>query len=87
MGAQGAMLRGEEGALRARPPKVQTVDTTGAGDAFNAGFIDGLLDGESGMECIRRGCVCGGLSTRAAGALRGLPTRDELMKCYEESYG
>jgi ribokinase len=87
MGAQGAILRDKEGALHVWAPKVQTVDTTGAGDAFNAGFIDGVLDGEAGEECIRRGCVCGGLSTRAAGALRGLPTRDELMKCYEESYG
>jgi sugar/nucleoside kinase (ribokinase family) len=87
MGAQGAILRDGDGALQVRPPEVQAVDTTGAGDAFNAGFIDGLLDEAPGQECMRRGCMCGGLSTRAAGALRGLPTRDELSHCYEESYG
>ncbi len=87
MGADGAIMRTENGALHVHSTDGQAVDTTGAGDAFNAGFIDGLLDNETGEECMRRGCVCGGLSTRAAGALRGLPTRDELMQCYEESYG
>lgn len=87
MGAGGAMMRSNGGAVRAFPPNVRTVDTTGAGDAFNAGFIDGLLDGEDSAECLRRGCVCGSLSTRAAGALRGLPTRDELETCLKECYG
>jgi sugar/nucleoside kinase (ribokinase family) len=87
MGAAGAMMRTENGPLITDPPDVDVVDTTGAGDAFDAGFIDGLLDAEGGEECMRRGCVCGGLSTRKAGALRGLPTRDELNRCYKESYG
>ena len=87
LGAKGAIMRGKEGILRASAPKVQAVDTTGAGDAFNAGFIDGLLDSESGEECMRRACVCGGLSTQSVGALRGLPTRNDLKSCYEEIYG
>jgi sugar/nucleoside kinase (ribokinase family) len=87
IGAAGAMMRTENGALHEHSPKVDTVDTTGAGDAFNAGFIDGLLDRAGGQECLRRGCICGGLSTRVAGALRALPTRDELKRCYEEGYG
>ncbi|MGB7264122.1 MAG: carbohydrate kinase family protein [Terracidiphilus sp.] len=87
MGASGAMMRAESGTLCMRSPKVDTIDTTGAGDAFDAGFIDGLLDDEVGEECLRRGCICGALSTRVAGALRGLPTRDELRRCYKETYG
>lgn len=87
MGAAGAMMRSKNGALQVRSPGIAAVDTTGAGDAFDAGFIDGLLDEAGGEECLRRGCVCGGLSTRAAGALHGLPTRNELQQCYEESYG
>lgn len=87
MGRAGAMMRSQNGALHVCSPKVDTVDTTGAGDAFNAGFIDGLLDQAGGEECLRRGCVCGGLSTRAAGALRALPTRDDLKRCYKETYG
>jgi ribokinase len=87
MGAGGAIMRGIDGTLRALPPSVHTVDTTGAGDAFNAGFIDALLDGKEQAECLRQGCVVGGLSTRTAGALRALPTRDELKACFEECYG
>ncbi len=87
IGAAGAVMRGKNGPVRVHSPVVNTLDTTGAGDAFNAGFIDGLLDGADGEECMRRGCVCGGLSTRVTGALRGLPARDELKRCYKESYG
>lgn len=87
LGAAGAMMRTDNGPLITRSPKIEVVDTTGAGDAFDAGFIDGLLDAREGEECMRRGCICGGLSTREAGALRGLPTRDELNRCYEECYG
>jgi sugar/nucleoside kinase (ribokinase family) len=87
LGAAGAMMRSRNGPLVTRSPDVEVVDTTGAGDAFDAGFIDGLLDQQDGEECMRRGCICGALSARVAGALRGLPTRDELNLCYEESYG
>jgi sugar/nucleoside kinase (ribokinase family) len=87
MGPEGAVMRTDNGPLRVHSTRGPAVDTTGAGDAFNAGFIDGLLDGQTGEECMRRGCVCGGLSIRATGALRALPAREELMKCYEESYG
>lgn len=87
LGAQGAAMRREHGNVKVSAPRVEAVDTTGAGDAFDAGFIDGLLDGETGEVCLRRGCVCGALSTRAAGGLRGLPARLELKQCYEEIYG
>jgi len=87
MGAAGAMMRSVNGPLHVCAPRVDAVDTTGAGDAFDAGFIDGLLDEAGDEECLRRGCISGALSARAVGALRGLPTRDELRRCYEESYG
>jgi sugar/nucleoside kinase (ribokinase family) len=87
LGPRGAAMRVGSGILRVHSPRVQVVDTTGAGDAFDAGFIDGLLDGAVGEEFMRRGCVCGSLSAGAIGALQGLSTRDELQKCYEESYG
>ena len=87
LGAQGAAMRCRDRVVRAFPLAVQAVDTTGAGDAFDAGFIDGLLDGASYEDCLRRGCICGGLSTRVIGALGSLPGRDELRKCFEENYG
>ena len=86
-GAQGALMRDGTGMVRVPSCNVETIDTTGAGDAFDAGFIDGLLDRETSEECLRRGCICGSLSTRSAGALNGLPGRQDFARCYEETYG
>jgi len=86
LGSRGAAMRQGGSTLRVPSPHVEVVDTTGAGDAFDAGFIDGLLDEASGEECLRRGCICGCLSVRAAGALLGLPDRNELSDFYGQSY-
>ena len=60
------------------------VDTTGAGDAFDAGLIDALLDGAQLPQLLQRACLCGGLSTRQAGALAALPSREELNRYHDQ---
>jgi sugar/nucleoside kinase (ribokinase family) len=64
--------------LRARPPRVKVVDTTGAGDAFNGGFLYAVLRGMPRQECLRIANCVGALSTRMPGGIDGLPRRDEL---------
>lgn len=66
-GAEGATanMAGRHFAAPAEP--VTPLDTTGAGDAFNAGFIDAWLDGATIPDCLRAGNRCG---ARAIG-LRG----------------
>jgi sugar/nucleoside kinase (ribokinase family) len=86
LGRHGAAMRQGAHTWTAQSPDVQVIDTTGAGDAFDAGFIDALLDRLSAEECLRRACVCGSMSTRAAGALTGLPSKKELQEFYEQSY-
>jgi len=86
LGARGAMSHVDGATWSVSPPKVTAVDTTGSGDAFDAGFVDALLEEESMEDCLRRACICGALSTRVAGALNGLPTRDELWSTYEQTY-
>lgn len=86
LGRFGAAMRQGAETWTVHSPDVQVMDTTGAGDAFNAGFIDALLDGVNAEECLRRACICGSMSTRAAGALTGLPFRKELQAFYEQSY-
>ncbi len=54
------------------------IDTTGAGDAFHAGFLYGLLQGEEIELCLKLGCAVAALGCRALGARTGLPTRAEL---------
>jgi len=73
--------------LAVSPPKVVAIDSTGSGDAFDAGFIDALLEGANAEERLRRACICGALSTRVPGALGGLPNREELWSIYEQTYG
>lgn len=55
-------------------------DTTGAGDAFHAGFIYGLLRERDAQveDCLRYGCAVAALKCRKLGARAGLPTREEL---------
>lgn len=78
LGAAGAVMIAGEHEYRVAPPNVRVMDTTGAGDAFDAGFIDGLLSGLAPQGCLELGCICGSLSTRAAGSLEALPSREEI---------
>jgi sugar/nucleoside kinase (ribokinase family) len=64
---------------------VETMDTTGAGDCFNAGFLDAWLGGESLDACLRAGNICGALSTRKMGGMDGFPTREEVNEWRSKS--
>jgi sugar/nucleoside kinase (ribokinase family) len=76
-GPQGAALVARGGTLEAAAPAVRTLDATGAGDSFDAGFIAGLLAGRTAEQCLRLACACGALSTRARGGTAAQPTLDE----------
>ena len=78
LGAAGAVMLVEGREVRVSAPSVRAVDTTGAGDAFDAGFIHGLLDALSPRECLELACLCGAMSTRAAGSLEALPTLEQV---------
>jgi sugar/nucleoside kinase (ribokinase family) len=78
LGGKGAALlwRGRE-LLTDRFP-VETLDTTGAGDCFNAGFIYSWLKGMPAQRCLEIANICGALSTRQLGGVNGFPTPAEL---------
>jgi ribokinase len=79
LGAEGALLLedGEEVA-RARPPTVEVVDGTAAGDAFTACLVVSLLEGRDREEALVRACAAGALAASRAGAQPSLPTADEV---------
>ena len=79
LGAEGGVAR--QGAASARAPalSVPVVDTTGAGDSFDAGFIYGYLHGWPLSRSLRLACACGSLSTCAAGGTTGQPTLEEAL--------
>lgn len=86
LGSSGAAMKMKGRLYEVASPIVNVIDTTGAGDAFDAGFIDALLDDADPVDCLRRACICGGLSTRLAGALQALPLREEIGDIYEQTY-
>jgi sugar/nucleoside kinase (ribokinase family) len=76
LGADGGMARsGPESVDRPAPP-TEVVDTTGAGDSFDAGFIAARLRGLDLARCLELAVACGSLSARVRG-LDGQPTFDE----------
>lgn len=82
-GPHGATLWNGVEALRAPGVAVRVVDTTGAGDAFNAGFLHAFLAGLSETICLNRGTICGSLSTRQAGSLAAFPNLNEVLEYHD----
>lgn len=66
--------------VRAKSIRVRSVDATGAGDAFNGGFLHGYLAGWSLEDCLRAGNVCGALATTAAGGSSAIPSGKKLKQ-------
>ena len=60
-------------------------DTTGAGDAFHAGFIYGMLNGDDLESCMKLGNAVAALKCRGLGARAALPTGDELSEFVERA--
>ena len=84
LGAAGALAcRAESPLVRVPALAVQPLDTTGAGDSFNAGFLRAWLDGAGLQECLRWGAVSGALSTLRLGGIDGQPTMDEALAALE----
>jgi len=68
-GAEGAVLsRNGEQIAKSKPPKVEVVDTTGAGDAFTAALTVALVSGMAPQAALDRACVVGALTTTKMGA-------------------
>lgn len=79
-GAQGAVAQAGESVWHSPAIPVEVVDTTGAGDSFNAGFLAAHLNGETLETCLRYGNICGGLSTTQRGGARAAPTLEQLKR-------
>lgn len=78
LGDQGSRWLRASGDVVMPAPAVDAVDTTGAGDAFNAGFLAAWLSGGAPAACLATGNSVGAASTTAAGGVDGLPARRDL---------
>jgi ribokinase len=79
LGADGALAVTADGAVRVRGRAVTPVDTTGAGDCFNAGFIAGVLDAATTADALRRAVASGSLAVTGWGGTGRLATRAEAL--------
>ena len=79
LGSDGALLlEGGEEVARGRPPAVEAVDGTAAGDAFCACLVVSLLEGRGKEEALARACAAGALAASRPGAQPSLPTAEEV---------
>lgn len=80
MGAKGALSVKAGQRIQVPSLPVKVVDTVGAGDSFDAGFLYGYLNDWPLEKMLRLGAVCGALSTQKAGGQAGQPTLSEAQK-------
>jgi sugar/nucleoside kinase (ribokinase family) len=84
-GAQGAYAIQAEQVIQVPCIPVKCLDTTGAGDCFDAGFMKAYLDGLDLIECLQWGNITGGLSTQALGGTGYRLSTTEVQK-YKKKY-
>jgi len=84
-GSEGALADADERSpwgpesVERTPPTVDAVDPTGAGDAFVAGVLTAILDGEQSLpEVLEFGVKTGAAATTETGAMSALPRRADL---------
>lgn len=83
-GARGALVGCREGIFPIPPFPCRPVDPVGAGDAFNAAFLCGVLEGRDFAACGRMGAAAGACAVETAGDLEGLPDRERLWRMLED---
>ncbi len=77
-GSAGAMLLWDGEFFTEGAYPISPVDTTGAGDCFDAGFLYAWLSGAPPEHCLKVATICGALSTRRLGGVAAFPTGEEI---------
>ena len=82
MGADGAILATEDSYMSARVPKIHARSTVGAGDSTVAGYLTGILRGESTENCLRLALSFGSAACLREGTQP--PLSADIARLYEE---
>jgi ribokinase len=80
LGEKGALLIGSSECQRFPAVRVRAVDTTGAGDAFNAGLATALAHGTSLEEAVQFAVIVGAMAVTKDGVIPALPRRSEVLE-------
>jgi ribokinase len=84
LGEKGALIVTATSSRHVPAPAMQAVDTTGAGDAFNAGLATALASGENLESAVEFAVVTGGLAVTREGVIPSLPRREEVVQFYQQ---
>jgi sugar/nucleoside kinase (ribokinase family) len=84
LGAEGCLVWDRGKTLRVPAFPVDVMDTTGAGDSFNAGFLHTWIRRNEISECLRFAAACGSMSTRGLGGTAMQPYEDEVRGFLKE---
>jgi ribokinase len=85
LGAKGSLVATAAGSEHILPFEVRPVDTTAAGDAFNAGLAVALAGGQSLPQAARYANACGALAATKMGAQPSLPRETDVWKLLKKS--
>ncbi len=80
LGASGALLVAGRRARAIHSPRVEAIDTVGAGDTLNGALAAAMADGLDLATAARRAVVAASLAVTRAGAREGMPTAEELER-------
>lgn len=83
-GSRGSIAKKGDKLIKADVFKVKVIDTTGAGDSFNAGYLYKYLKGGSIKDSLIFGSACGGIATTKLGGTTASPTLEEVEEFLEE---
>ncbi|MBN1396208.1 MAG: ribokinase [Pirellulales bacterium] len=86
LGARGSMYVAKNEEKHFPPAKVESVDATGAGDAFAGGLLAALAEGRPIDEAIRFGSCVAALSVTKVGVVNALPSREEAEALMARTY-
>lgn len=84
LGEKGALIVSATSSARFPAVRMSVVDTTGAGDAFNAGLATALACGASLEAAVQFAVVTGGLAVTKEGVIPSLPRRDDVLQFYRQ---
>lgn len=84
LGKKGALIVTASSSRHVPAMPMSAVDTTGAGDAFNAGLAAALASGESLESAVEFAVVTGGMAVTREGVIPSLPRREEVVQFYQQ---
>jgi ribokinase len=86
LGGEGALVLDGSELRHVQGVKVDVVDSTGAGDAFNAGLAVATAEGRELLSAVKFACCCGALACTKLGVIPSLAYREQVEQLYAQNY-